>query len=272
MNISGKRKLDFAVISDVHLGTYGCHAHELNRYLKSIQPKILVINGDFIDMWQLSRSYFPDDHIKVLRRVLKLMADGTEVYYITGNHDEFLRKFAQTQMGHFHLVNKLILQHQGEYHWFFHGDVFDMTMKHAKWLAMLGGKGYDYLIIFNRLVNHILERLGRPRISLSKKVKDSIKRAAKHISDFETSAATFAARQGFKYVVCGHIHEPVIKDITTEYGTVRYLNSGDWIENLSSLEFANGAWNLVYYKDLQLEDDHDKDDEKDWTPLLLDAG
>jgi hypothetical protein len=41
-------------------------------------------------------------------------------------------------MGHFHLVNKLNLQHQGEYHWFFHGDVFDMTMQHAKWLARAG--------------------------------------------------------------------------------------------------------------------------------------
>ncbi len=45
-----KRKLDIAVISDVHLGTYGCHAKELNKYLKSIDPNILILNGDIIDI------------------------------------------------------------------------------------------------------------------------------------------------------------------------------------------------------------------------------
>ena len=61
-----KRKVKVAVISDVHLGTYGCHAEELNQYLKSIDPEILIINGDFIDIWQLSKFYFPDSHWKVL--------------------------------------------------------------------------------------------------------------------------------------------------------------------------------------------------------------
>jgi UDP-2,3-diacylglucosamine pyrophosphatase LpxH len=253
-----KRKIKVAVISDVHLGTYGCHAHELSRYLKSIDPEILIINGDFIDIWQLSKFYFPDSHWRVIQRVIKMMARGTEVYYLTGNHDELLRKFSGFRLDNLHLKDKLVLTINGKKNWFFHGDVFDVTMRHSKWLAKIGGAGYDMLILINRAVNLVLEKLGREKISLSKRVKDSVKAAVKHISNFEQTAAEIAIQNHYDYVICGHIHEPVMKTYTTANGTVQYLNSGDWIENLSALEYDT-EWKLVYYKELGLE--NDKDDE-----------
>ena len=253
-----KRKVKVAVISDVHLGTYGCHAEELNRYLKSIDPEILVINGDFIDIWQLSKFYFPDAHWRVLQRVIKMMMHGTQVYYLTGNHDEMLRKFTGFRLDNLHLEDKLVLSIDGEKHWFFHGDVFDITMRHSKWLAKIGGAGYDMLILINRAVNVLLEKMGREKISLSKKVKDSVKAAVKHISNFEQTAADIAIENRYDYVICGHIHEPKQKDYNNEHGSVQYLNSGDWIENLTSLEY-NEEWKLVYYKDLALEGENDEE-------------
>lgn len=244
-----KRKVRVAVISDVHLGTYGCHAEELNRYLKSIDPEILIINGDFIDIWQLSKFYFPDSHWNVLKRVIKMMMNGTQVYYLTGNHDEMLRKFSGAQLDNFHLEDKLILDLDGKKCWFFHGDVFDVTMRHSKWLAKIGGVGYDLLILINRFVNLLLQKFGREKISLSKRVKDSIKTAVKHINDFEQTAAEIAIQSKYDYVICGHIHEPVMKEYITEKGIVHYLNSGDWIENLTALEYSNGAWSLMCYND-----------------------
>ena len=59
-----KRAVDLVVISDVHLGTYGCHAKELLVYLKSIKPKEVVLNGDIIDIWQFSKRYWPKSHMK----------------------------------------------------------------------------------------------------------------------------------------------------------------------------------------------------------------
>lgn len=250
-----KRKIKVAVISDVHLGTYGCHAEELNRYLKSINPETLIINGDFIDIWQLSRFYFPDAHWNVLKRVIKMMMNGTQVYYLTGNHDEMLRKFSGAQLENFHLEDKLVLELDGKKCWFFHGDVFDVTMRHSKWLARIGGAGYDLLILFNRLVNHLLQKLGREKISLSKKVKDSIKTAVKHISDFEQTAADIAIANHYDYVVCGHIHEPVMKTYAGEKGITQYLNSGDWIENLTALEYNDGEWRLLKYSELTIHEE-----------------
>lgn len=252
-----KRHIQVAVISDVHLGTYGCHADELNRYLKSIQPEILIINGDFIDIWQLSKFYFPDAHWRVIKRIIKMMMNGTRVHYLTGNHDEMLRKFSGAQLDNFYLEDKLVLELDGRKCWFFHGDVFDVTMKHSKWLTKIGGVGYDFLILFNRLVNRLLVKMGREKISLSKKVKDSVKAAVKHISDFEQTASQIAVENKYDYVVCGHIHEPVMRKFETPNGTVQYLNSGDWIENLSALEYIDKEWKLVFYHELGLETESD---------------
>ncbi|TNE80946.1 MAG: UDP-2,3-diacylglucosamine diphosphatase [Bacteroidetes bacterium] len=249
-----KRKLEIAVISDVHLGTYGCHAKELNQYLKSIQPDILVLNGDIIDIWQFSKRYWPDSHMKIVQRITKMITQGTQVYYLTGNHDEMLRRFSDFHLNNFQLLNKLILEHDGKKMWFFHGDVFDITMKHSKWLAKLGGAGYDLLILLNRFVNFISQRvLRRGKISLSKKIKDSVKHAIKFINDFEQTAIDLALEEGYDMVLCGHIHQPCDRTIESDGKTVRYLNSGDWIENLSALEYYDGDWHLIKYADTVID-------------------
>ncbi len=242
-----KRQLEVAVISDIHLGTYGCQATEVVSYLKSIQPKVLILNGDIIDIWQFSKRFWPKSHMEVLKEIMKHLAKGTEVYYLTGNHDEMLRKFSDFSLGNFHLRDKLVLELDGKQAWVFHGDVFDASMKHAKWLAKLGGMGYDFLILINSVVNWALANMGREKMSFSKKVKASVKSAVNFISDFEQVAADLAIEEEYDFVVCGHIHQPEIKEIHTDKGSVMYLNSGDWVESLTALEFESDKWSLFEY-------------------------
>jgi UDP-2,3-diacylglucosamine pyrophosphatase LpxH len=241
-----KRNVDILVLSDLHLGTYGSRARELTDYLRGIKPSMVILNGDIIDIWQFKKSYFPASHMKVLKRLLKLAAK-VPVYYITGNHDEALRRYSPAELGMLRLVDRLELVVDGERYWFFHGDVFDASMKHAKWLAKLGGSGYDLLIRINNVVNWFLVRSGRPRMSFSKRVKQSVKRAVAYIADFEETAASVAIHEGFDHVVCGHIHQPQMRRITTAKGSVRYMNSGDWIEHMSALEFVDGKWSLYLH-------------------------
>lgn len=244
-----RRELELVVISDIHLGTYGCHAEELLRYLKTIKPKKLVLNGDVIDMWQFSKRYWPKSHMQVVKYITGLLTKNTKVVYLTGNHDEMLRKFAGFKLGSFQIDNKVVLRVNGKRAWVFHGDVFDVTMKHSKWLAKLGAVGYDTLILINTFANWVLEKLGREKISLSKRVKDSVKSAVKFINDFEKTAADIAIENRYDYVICGHIHQPEIKKIITEKGEVFYLNSGDWVENLTALEFDGHNWSIYRYAD-----------------------
>lgn len=244
-----KRKIYLLVLSDIHLGTYGCHAKELLKYLKSVEPKKVILNGDIIDIWQFNKRYFPKAHMRVVKHMIGWVAKGTKVYYITGNHDEMLRKFVGMKMGSLKIVNKVVLKLDGKKAWFFHGDVFDVTMQHSKWLAKLGAIGYDTLIVINRCVNWASEKMGRGRISLSKKVKNGVKSAVSFINNFEQTAADIAIDNQYHYVVCGHIHQPTMREMTSSKGKgkVQYLNSGDWIENLTALEYTEGQWSIYHY-------------------------
>ena len=244
-----KRKIPLVVLSDVHLGTYGCQATELLQYLKSIQPKTLVLNGDIIDMWNFSKSYFPASHMNVLRHIIKMSTNGTRVIYITGNHDEVLRKYSDLILGNFELVDKLILDLDGKKAWIFHGDVFDSsTQGYAKIIAKIGGKGYDLLILINSFMNWFLVLNGKEKRSFSKKIKDSVKKAVSFITNFETTAAEIAIDKNYDYVVCGHIHKPQMKVVKNDKGSVMYLNSGDWVENLTALEYKKSKWSIYEYK------------------------
>lgn len=266
-----KRNLELVVISDVHLGTYGCKAKELLQYLNSIQPNTLILNGDIIDIWQFKKSYFPKSHLKVIKKILSFATKNTEVYYITGNHDEMFRKFTDFELGKLKVCDKVSLTIDDKKTWIFHGDVFDASVHHSKWIAKLGGKGYDLLIAINNVVNWVLMKMGREKYSFSKKIKNNVKKAVKFIGDFELTASELAIDNQYEYVICGHIHQPQMREVITKNGSCTYLNSGDWIENLSALEYNEKEWKIFYYEDHKnsiIEDDIDEMSEINHSELL----
>ena len=243
-----KRAVDVVVISDLHLGTYGCHAKEIINYLRSISPQVLILNGDIIDGWQFRKRYFPSSHIQVIKEIMNMLSNGSRIIYITGNHDEMLRRYSDLQLGNFQLTDKLVMEINGKMTWIFHGDVFDASTKgSAKLIAKLGGHGYDLLILLNRFINWCLKTMGREKMSFSKKIKNSVKKAVSWISNFEQTAAELAIEKKYDYIICGHIHQPQKRIVETKKGKVTYLNSGDWIENLTALEYHHDEWTIYHY-------------------------
>jgi UDP-2,3-diacylglucosamine pyrophosphatase LpxH len=183
--------------------------------------------------------------MQVIKEIFGMIAKGTQIVYVTGNHDESLRRYSGLQLGNFQLVDKLVIDLDGKKTWIFHGDVFDATTKgSAKMIAKLGGHGYDLLILMNSAINWVLKTLGREKMSFSKKVKNGVKKAVAWIGDFEQTAAELAIAKGYDTVICGHIHQPQIRKVSIASGSVNYMNSGDWIENLTSLEYNEGTWNI----------------------------
>jgi UDP-2,3-diacylglucosamine pyrophosphatase LpxH len=242
-----RRTVEVVVLSDLHLGTYGCRAEEVLQYLKSVKPKKLILNGDIVDGWQFKKKYWPVSHTKVLKEVLNLASKGTKVYYLPGNHDEVFRRFVGYKLGNIKVENKIVLDLDGKLAWFFHGDVFDVTMQHSRWLTRLGSESYDFLIWLNHHVNRLMDVLGKEKKSFSKQIKNGVKSAVKYINQFEDMCADIAIEKNYDYVVCGHIHQPEIRKIITEKGSVVYLNSGDWIENLTALEYHKESWSIYTY-------------------------
>ena len=243
-----KRNLDILVISDLHLGTYGSEADEVLAYLDSIEADKIVINGDFVDIMLFNKRFWPSSHMKVIKYFLDLISQGKEIYYVTGNHDELMRKFLNFKIQNFKIVNQVVLDTNEGKVWIFHGDVFDFSIQ-TGWLTKLAGFLYDYMIMFNSWINKkIMRHLGRKRLNFSKSIKANVKTAVQYFANFEIKAAKIAQKNGYKYVVCGHIHTPKIESFDINGEEIIYMNSGDWLESLSSLEYVDNKWSIYMHK------------------------
>lgn len=246
-----KRSIDVAVLSDVHLGTRACKADALLAYLSSIKPDTLILNGDLFDFQRFDKQHFPPVHFKVLKKILGMAAAGTKVYYLTGNCDQVFRKFSGSSIGNLTIQDKLLLNLDGRKTWFFHGDVFDLTAEKTKWIARLGTTGYRFLLRANSVVNWFLLRVGRQPYSLARKIHRG-EQAQRHIRNFENTVTDIAIGKRYDTVVCGHIHHPNKQWRETPGGNCLYLNSGDWVKNLTALEYAFKRWKLYRYDEDKL--------------------
>jgi UDP-2,3-diacylglucosamine pyrophosphatase LpxH len=235
------------VVSDLHLGTSGSKAKEVTEFLKKYRCERLILNGDIIDGWQLKKyGAWKKKHTAFFRVVLKMMDKfDTKVVYIRGNHDDFLDNVLPLVIGkNFQVRRDYILKSGDRNFYVTHGDVFDSVTSQMKWLAYLGDMGYTFLLWLNKQYNHYRTWRGLPYYSLSQKIKNSVKKAVNYITDFEEKLAEMAKAKNCDGIICGHIHQPAIREIDG----ILYLNSGDWVESLSALvEDYNGNWELIYF-------------------------
>lgn len=237
-------------ISDLHLGSKGCQADAVCEFLKANTCEQLYLVGDIIDGWRLKKKWFwPQAHTNVIRRILTASKRGTDVKYIVGNHDEFLRAFLHfgVSFGQIAIKNRLIHEGKdGKKYLVVHGDMFDGLMhSNRKWLMFLGDSVYNMLLSANTNLNSIRRRLGMPYWSLSKALKKRTKRAMNFIHNFEENVAAYCKRKGYDGAICGHIHVAEMRDIDG----IRYMNDGDWVESCTALvEHHDGTWELVEHK------------------------
>jgi len=243
-----KLKFRTIVISDVHLGTPDCKIREVNHFLQHTHCDKLILNGDIIDGWQLSRSSrWTKAHTRFVRLVLKKIEKrDTEVIYLRGNHDDVLTSFLPMQFENLHIVEDHVHETPRGRYLVLHGDVFDTITKNVVFLAHLGDWGYRTLLGLNRAYNAWRAWRGLEYWSLSKAIKARVKSAVNHISKFEVNLADLAKERGCTGVVCGHIHTPADKML----GEVHYLNSGDWVESLTALvEHDDGRFEVLEFAD-----------------------
>ena len=221
------------IVSDLHLGIKDSKADEFIEFLDKHPTDLLILNGDIIDGWALNRgAKWKKKHTKVISKILKL-SNKTQIIWIRGNHDEFIQEFIGTNFGHIEIKEdyKLHINNTMENYYIFHGDVVDVFITKYKWLSKIGSIGYDFALWLNRIYNGYRKWRKLPYISISQKIKASVKAATNYINDFETTALSMASKKGCNGVICGHIHQPADMMIDGK----RYLNSGDWIENMSAI-------------------------------------
>ncbi len=238
------------VISDVHLGTEHSKAEELARFLKTVNCKTLILNGDIIDGWHLQKGgRWKAEHTNLIKIIMKMMENhDTKVVYVRGNHDDFIDQIAPFNFSNISVVKDYTHYNKGKTYYITHGDIFDNITSKMIWLAKLGDIGYSILLWLNGVYNLHRARKGLPYFSLSQSIKQKVKSAVSYISDFETELVTLAKARHADGVICGHIHQPANRYIDG----IHYLNSGDWVESLSALlEHEDGTWEVYYHSEDQ---------------------
>jgi UDP-2,3-diacylglucosamine pyrophosphatase LpxH len=239
-----ERRFRTLFISDVHLGTRGCQADRLLDFLKYHDADTIYLVGDIVDGWALKASwYWPQTHNDVVQKLLRKSRKGCRIIYVPGNHDEFLRSYFGTHFGGIEVVEQTIHDGaDGKRYLVIHGDIFDLVVQNARWLAHLGDRAYDFAIQMNRFVNMFRRMFGRPYWSLSQWAKLKVKNAVNYIGAFEKTLAAEARRCEADGVICGHIHFAAMRD---EHG-VRYLNCGDWVESCTAIvEHEDGRFEII---------------------------
>jgi UDP-2,3-diacylglucosamine pyrophosphatase LpxH len=240
------------IVSDVHLGTKGSKSKEIARFLKQFHCDNLILNGDIIDGWQLKKSgSWKRKHTRFFNRVLKMMeSQSTNVYYLRGNHDDFLDQILPLQIGRLQILADMTYESNGKTYFITHGDIFDSITTNLRWIAYLGDVGYTFLLWLNRVVNYYRYKKGLPYFSLSQFVKGKVKQAVSYVDDYETELAKMAKAKGCDGIICGHIHKAENRMIDG----VHYLNSGDWVETMSALaEDHEGNWELIYFNQIDFK-------------------
>lgn len=251
-----KTQFKTIVVSDVHLGTKGSKAKEIARFLKQYDCENLILNGDIIDGWQLKKSgSWKRKHTRFFNRILKMIENhNTKVYYLRGNHDDFLDQILPFQMGNLSIQKDMIYESYGKKYFITHGDVFDSITSNLRWIAYLGDIGYTFLLWLNSVVNHYRIKRGLPYFSLSQYVKGKVKSAVSYIDQYEQELAKMAKAKGCDGIICGHIHKAENREIDG----IQYLNSGDWVETMSALaEDHEGNWQLIYYNEINFKEAKD---------------
>lgn len=233
-------------ISDIHLGTKFSKATELLEFIRIYESENIYLVGDIIDGWAIKRKFvWNQSHSDVIQKILRKARKHTNVYFIAGNHDEFLRPFLPIILGdRLKIQDSLVYEDLNKKRYLVtHGDMFDSITMTKKWLAVLGDYGYDLLLHLNGFVNLIRKLFGvRKYWSLSKYAKDNIKKSVSFIDDYETILSTHAKKNNYDGVICGHIHKAENREIDG----VRYLNCGDWVENCTAVvETLDGKWRII---------------------------
>lgn len=230
------------ILSDLHLGSKASRSKDIIDFLETIECDNLILNGDIVDGWALSRgSKWKDSHTKVVRKILKIAEKGTDVIWIRGNHDDFLDTYMNISLGNVTVQKDLIYKGKDKrLYYIFHGDVLDVFSSKFKFIAKIGSIGYDFALWLNRVYNKYREWRKLPYYSISNDIKQGVKAAVDFVNDFEKNAVLLAKQKNCDVAVCGHIHKSELSE--------KYMNSGDWCENCTALvEDYDGVWTIIYF-------------------------
>lgn len=247
-----KRQIEVAVLSNIHLGAESCKADALLAYLSSISPKILVLNGTVLEAVPAARSAFPSRHFRIFKKLFSMASSGTKIYYVYKNHDAIVRLFQDRSPGNIYFTKNLFLNLDDKRAWFTHGDFLESPLLSKKWVR---GMGTGRLRILAGIIrfqhkawNFIRKRRGGILLPEAACYEDRLKKD----ETLRKTTVKLAIGRGCDYLICGAPHRLSNIWLDTPIGKCQYLSAGDWIENLTALEYNFKRWKSYRYSEDKL--------------------
>ena len=98
-------------LSDIHLGTKACQANHLLDFLKEYSSEHVLLLGDIIDLWSMSRGgvHWSAAQNTFVQKMLRRSRHGEKVIFIPGNHDEAIREYVGTMFGNILVKHEYIV-------------------------------------------------------------------------------------------------------------------------------------------------------------------
>lgn len=241
-----------AVISNIHLGAEACRADALRAYLSSISPKILVLNGRVLESQDPSPSAFPSRHYRIFKKLLSMASAGTKIYFVYPNQDTIFRAFKDKGLENIYFTKNLVLDLDGKRAWFTHGDFLESSLFSKKWVHWMGTGRLRILAGIIRLKNKVFNLIGKPPKGAPTHSDSDYGNRLKKDRTLRETTVKLAVGRGCEYLICGSPHRLSNLWLDTSIGKCQYLSAGDWIENLTALEYNFKRWKSYRYSEDKL--------------------
>lgn len=230
-------------LSDLHLRSETeSNSEKLLLFLHSLEngereASHLFLVGDIFDLWIHDHRYFVEKYQKIINAISVLVSKGIEVHYFEGNHDLYLKKFWQQEVGvkvhdgpEFFNLNSKVIRVE-------HGDLMNPDDKGYLFLKSLLHSSPMTFIAKNlpgRLISQIGERASRASRHYTshqkslheEKVKDFTHRYAEKV----------IAERPFDYLISGHTHVRDVFIFNHNGEEVQSINLGSWFDEAMVLK------------------------------------
>jgi UDP-2,3-diacylglucosamine hydrolase len=224
-------------LSDLHLRSEDeSNSEKLLLFLHSLENKQreathLFLVGDIFDLWISDHLYFVDKFQKIVNAIKVLVTLGIEVHYFEGNHDLYLRKFWQQDVG--------VKVHDGPE--FFNIGSHVVRVEHGD-LMNPDDKGYLFLkrVLQNPITRFIAHNLPGPGVSW---IGERASRASRQYTSNQKAlhdeqvkgfmhryAEEQVKERSFDFMITGHTHLRDVYEFSNQGDQVFFINLGSWFE------------------------------------------
>lgn len=241
-------------ISDLHLGAgyiSNSREHEARvvRFLDAIKGDAasLFLLGDILDYWFEYKYVVPQGHIRFFGKLAELADTGVKIYWVTGNHDVWLRHYLEKEIGLTVFHGHSTVEIEGQSIFISHGDDVGKRSgfyRFTRWCFYNKACQWLYAGIHPRWTTQIAKGWSKQnRTSRSEEQEtQAIEKAAAALNEFTVHYSS--SHPEVKHYVYGHLH--LARQEKIDNGS-HITHLGDWIKQDTFAVFDGNQMTLHHW-------------------------